>query len=187
MATSEHPEGLEEGLRQSAAGETVDLGSFAQYAEDEIEGDTEPLNPEVERILFGLDGISPDGDPQILEALRAAILEKLAIDSDPLARTERAIAAKYGVTDQGLIDFDGSPGAAQDRDTIAIIHCLRITQGHLRMIADDRGKLSSYDVVRYTSDRSHSKVFTPAEVAANCLGTVSEQLSSDRYPFSSKI
>lgn len=30
---------LEKGLEQSASGDTVDLGDFTQYAEDEIEGE----------------------------------------------------------------------------------------------------------------------------------------------------
>lgn len=43
MSEKEMQEELVEGLRQSAAGEVVDLGSFAQYADDEIDDDAERI------------------------------------------------------------------------------------------------------------------------------------------------
>jgi len=36
--TTAEKESLERALAQSAAGETVDLGGFAQYVEDDVEG-----------------------------------------------------------------------------------------------------------------------------------------------------
>lgn len=48
MANTQHPEGLEEGLRQSAAGEVVDLGSFDKYipVEDRKVGEIFELSEE---------------------------------------------------------------------------------------------------------------------------------------------
>lgn len=48
MANIQHPEGLEEGLRQSAAGEVVDLGSFDKYipVEDRKVGEIFELSEE---------------------------------------------------------------------------------------------------------------------------------------------
>lgn len=94
MANIQHPEGLEEGLRQSAAGEVVDLGSFAQYAIDELEdrspGDVFTLSKEDRAMV-------PNGDHYELFTIEVVSGEKFPVAIRP------DIVADYSELDYGYL------------------------------------------------------------------------------------
>lgn len=111
-------------------------------------------------------------DVELIGILRGHIRTALAERKDPSKRLSQSVINRYGFDPlDGHVKYDDSKEAKRDQGIYMMTHCFETAKGHLEMIATDNS-LSSVDVKRYTSDNSKSEIFTPAQVAANCLETL---------------
>lgn len=126
---------------------------------------------EIDEIMASVPTIQGKGPSDLISGLRDKVRQTLVANRNPVTRLNRSIMEKYEVTDRYEVKFGRSKEGKRDNSIYLMNHSFNTAVSHLEMIATDNN-LSSVDVQRYTADRSKSPIFTPGQVAGNCLESI---------------